>query len=195
MTRLTCFYTELDPRTRTALERYAPQSGLSVEWVETPGDQAYAKLLEERWTGEEDLILVEQDKEIFPGTLPNLMYCDQLWCACVYWIHPPPHTNLAIGGFGATKFSAAIQRQVAVSDFAGDGWAGIDRRFLDHLKVRGTTPCLHEAVLHHHVYEPRPEGTRRHVAALRAAGIVPPALYPEPADPGLLPGSYRLPGR
>lgn len=195
MTRLACFYTDLDPRAKTALEAYAPASGLSVEWVETPGDQAYAKLLDERWTGEEDLILVEQDKEIYPGTLPNLMYCDQLWCACVYWIHPVPHTNLALGGFGATRFSAELQRQVAVSDFAGDGWLGIDRRLLEFLKERGVAPCLHAPVLHHHVYEPRPEAALQHVARLQAARVLPPSIYPEPADPGLLPGSYRLPGR
>jgi hypothetical protein len=30
------------------------------------------------------------------------------------------------------------------------------------------------------------------VTALREQGLLPPALYPEPADPALLPGSYRL---
>lgn len=196
MTRLACFYTELDPRVRTALERYAPQAGLAVEWVETPGaGQAYGDALEKLWTGEDDLVLVEQDKEIYPGTLPELAGCGEPWCACTYWLFPEPHTTLCIGGFGVTKFSAQIQRRVPVEEFRGEGWLGIDRRFLDVLKPMGIGCCLHSMVTHHHVYEPRPEPLRRHVAELRAQGLVAPAMYPEPADPGLLPGSYRLLGR
>ena len=80
MTRLCCFYTRLDPRAEAALIRYAPLAGLDIEWVETPGlGTAYAEELERRWTGEDDLIVVEQDKEIFPATLQDIASCFNLW--------------------------------------------------------------------------------------------------------------------
>lgn len=199
MARLACFYGKLDPRVQQALERYAPQAGLEVEWVETPGPDrgegatdVYARELEKRWTGEDDLILVEQDKEIFADTLPDLLGCAEPWCSCTYWIYPQPHTALALGGFGVTRFSAQVQRMVSVPEFEGACQLGIDRRFLELLKPLGVGCCLHGHVVHHHVYEPRPQAVRDHVASLRAQGILPPAVYPEPADPGLLPGSYRL---
>lgn len=187
--RLACFYTNLDPRVSEALRKYAP---LDIEWVETPGSLAYARELEKRWTGEDDLILVEQDKEIFPGTLPDIMACGELWCTCTYWLFPVPHTTLCLGGFGVTKFSAAVQRLVKVPDFAGEQQQGIDRRFNDLLLSQGIGACLHNTVLHHHVYEPRPQAVRDHVARLRQKGILPPAVYPEPLAPHLLPGSYDL---
>lgn len=201
MTQLACFYRTLDPRVRAALVKHAPMSGLEVEWVETPGPDSgndagdfYARELEKRWHGEEDLIVVEQDKEIFADTLPALTSCAAPWCAATYWIYPAPHTVLAIGGFGATKFSVAIQREVKVQDFEGPHQRNIDRRFLEVLKARGIGCCLHNLVVHHHVYEPRPRAVRDHVTNLRAQGVLPPAAYPEPLDPGLLPGSYRLEG-
>lgn len=194
MTRLACFHTSLDPRTRESLERYAPQVGLDVEWVRTQGDDGvYAAELEKRWTGEDDLILIEHDKEIFPDTLPSLLACPELWCGYTYWIAPEPHTALVVGGFGVTRFSAEVQRLVPVSAFAGDSWLGIDRRFYDFLRTRHGEGChLHGHVLHHHVYEPRPAAVRMHVAVLRERGLVPPAVHPPARDPGLLPGSYRL---
>lgn len=194
MTRLACFYTNLDSRTKAALEKYAPAAGLDVEWAETPGPgMAYAGELEKRWTGEEDLILVEQDKEIFPSTLQEIASCAHPWCTCTCWVFPEPHTKLAIGAFGVTKFSAEIQRAVKVSEFAGDCQMGIDARFGILLREKhGIGACLHSLVLHHHVYEPRPEFVRRYVEKLRQEGTLPPAMYPKPPGPHLLPGSYDL---
>lgn len=193
MTRLACFYTDLDPRVETSLRKYAPQAGLDVEWVETPGlGMSYADELKKRWTGESDLIVVEQDKEIFPATLPEIMSCPELWCVCTYWLFPVPHTVLCTGGFGVTKFSAEVQRLVEVSDFSWDKQMGIDRRFQVLLQGKGIAACSHSLVLHHHVYEPRPKAVREHVENLRKNRILPPAVYPEPLGPHLLPGSYDL---
>lgn len=194
MTRLACFYNNLDPRTKASLEKYAPQVGLNVEWVDTSAtQQTYAEELEKRWTGEEDLILVEQDKELHAVCLPSLMSCGEHWCGFTSWIYPEPHTVLAIGSFGCTKFSREVQRILPVSEFAGEYQQGIDRRFGDILRSRfGIGGCLHGHVVHHHVYEPRPESVRKYVIELRAQGILPPSVPPFIADPGLLPGSYRL---
>jgi hypothetical protein len=201
VTRLACLHggtyparTTLDPRVRAALELYAPLAGLETEWADTSASlQAYADELERRWDGGQDLIVVEQDKEIFPGTLPDLLGCGELWCGYTYWCLPEPFTSMAAGGFGVTRFSARVQRLVPVSAFRGEGQIGIDRRFHDYLLSHHGAIChLHGHVVHHHVYEPVPEGDRRRVQALRDAGILPPAVYPEPAGPHLLPGSHDL---
>lgn len=194
MARLACFYTTLDPRTEASLNKFAPLAGLEVEWVHTPDPgMKYADELEKRWQGEEDLIVVEHDKEIYSDTIQSLLACNDLWCGYTCWTYPEPHTALAIGGFGVTKFSAEVQRLVPVSIFAGDQQQGIDRRFYDHLKENyGTVMHLHGHVVHHHVYTPRPEAVRRHVAELREQGLIPPPSHPSAPDPGLLPGSYRL---
>lgn len=199
MARLAVFYRYLDPRAEAALRKYAP---LPVEWVETPGPDMgpgatdfYARELERRWGGEDELVLVEQDKEIGPGTIEDMLGCSELWCGYTYWMYPEPHTALAIGGFGVTRFSAQVRKMLAVPEFEGVCQKGIDRRFYDLLAERhGAVMHIHGHVLHHHVYEPRPKAVRCHVAGLRGRGLLPPAMYPEPADPGLLPGSYRLEG-
>lgn len=203
MTRLVCLYggtypapATLDPRTERALRTYAPQYGLEVEWVDTSENlQVYADELEKRWTGEEDLIVVEQDKEIHPSCLPTLLECDQWWCGYTFWQNPIPHTSLVIGGFGVTRFSAECQRAIPVSAFRGEGQVNIDRRFYDYLISHyGLGIHLHGFVVHHHVYEPRPLSVRQHVDRLREQGLLPPAMYPEPLAPHLLPGSYDLTG-
>lgn len=186
----------LDPRVKAAVERWAPEAGLTPEWVDTHDDlQIYADELEKRWTGTEPVIVVEQDKEPHGACFPVLLNCDAPWCGYTFWQGPVPHTSLVLGGFGVTKFSPWAQREIPVSEFRGESQIGIDRRFYDCLMRRGYGCCLHGHVIHHHVYEPRPEKLRERVAELRAQGLVDPAAYPEPADPGLLPGSYRLPGR
>ena len=178
MTRLVCMYggtypkdSVLDPRVKAALEKYAPQAGLQVEWVDTSSDlQVYADEMEKRW-GQEDLIIVEQDKEIHTACLPSLMSCGEPWCGYAFWACPVPHTTLVVGGFGVTKFSAGIQRKVPVSVFRGDSQVGIDRRFYEYLLVNfGKVCCLHGHVVHHHVYEPRPKAVRDHVENLRRIG-------------------------
>lgn len=200
MARLLCMFgatypaeATLDPRVRTALEKYAPQAGLEIEWIDTHDDlQIYADELEKRWLGTEPVIIVEQDKEIFSDTLAPLLACDEPWCGFTFWQNPVPHTSLVLGGFGVTKFSPWVQRLIPVSAFRGPNQVGIDRRFYDELLKHGYGHHIHGHVVHHHVYEPRPESVRRHADKLRRDGLIAPAIYPEPADPGLLPGSYRL---
>lgn len=199
MTHLICMYggtfpvkSVLDPRVKASLEKYAPQVGLEVEWIDTTDSfQIYADEMEKRWTGEEDLIIVEQDKEIHASCLPVLMACGEPWCGYAFWQNPEPHTTLVIGGFGVTKFSAEVQRVISVSAFRGETQVGIDRRFNDYIMMAiGKGCCLHGNVVHHHVYEPRPLAVRMHVEKLREEGILPPAVYPKALAPHLLPGSY-----
>ena len=202
MARLVCMYggtypvrsPGLDPRVKAALEKLAPAAGLEVEWVDTSSDlQIYADEMEKRWTGEEDLIIVEQDKQPFPGQIEAMIGCPEPWCGYTFWQNPVPHTSLVLGGFGVTRFSSEVQRLVPVSAFRGVWQVNIDRRFYDYLIRNHGTGChLHGHVLHHHVYEPRPRAVRDHVVQLRERGLLPPAVYPEPDAPHLLPGSYDL---
>lgn len=200
MTRLLVMYgatfpqpATLDPRVKAAVERWAPAAGLQPEWIDTSSDlQVYADELDKRWLGVEPVIIVEQDKEPHGACFPTLLACDALWCGYTFWQSPVPHTVLTLGGFGVTKFSPQVQKLIPVEAFRGEGQIGIDRRFSDELITHGYGCHLHGHVLHHHVYKPRPQMVRDHVAELRAQGLVDPAAYPEPPDPGLLPGSYRL---
>lgn len=201
MTRLVCMYgatypaeATLDPRVQAALDRCAPAAGLETEWIDTHGSQQiYADEMEKRWHGTEDLIIVEQDKEPFPGQLEAMAGCPEPWCGHTCWAFPEPHTTLSLGGFGVTRFSAQVQTWFPVSAFRGDTQVGIDRRFADYLLWNHGYGChLHGHVVHHHVYEPRPEPVRRYVTWLREQGLVPPSVAPPAPDPGLLPGSYRL---
>lgn len=195
--RVACFYRTLDPRAEAALRNYSP---VPVDWVETPGPDIgpeakdfYARELEKRWDGTDDLMLVEQDKEIGPNTLRDMDGCPELWCGYTYWMYPEPHTALSIGGFGAARFSSRVREMVSVAEFEGHFQKGIDRRFYDIVKERyGVVMHIHGHILHHHVYEPRPQSIRIHVAMLRARGILPSSDAPPVFDPGLLPGSYRL---
>lgn len=189
--RLCCFYNTLDPRTEISLVKYS--HGLEVEWVDTSGSQGeYARQLEERWGTGEDLMLVEQDKEIYPATVPECLNCPEPFCSYTSWVNPVPHTTLSIGSFGVVKFSAWVQGKIPVACFAGLQQRGIDRRFYDIALSMGIPAHLHGHVVHHHVYEPRPQAVRDRVAQLRAEGFLAPAIYPEPVGPHLLPGSYDL---
>lgn len=195
MMRIRVFYCDLEPRCAAALERFAP----GAVYVDTSASlRSYGEELEKLWTGEDDLVLIEQDKEITGDVLPQFSACSEPWCAFTYWIYPEPHTNLVIGGFGVTKFSAAVQKLIPYGLW-GPGprkeWQGIDARFYKVAVEKYGIGChLHGHVVHHHVYPPRPAAVRDHVARLRQAGVLAPAVYPEPPAAHLLPGSYDLNG-
>lgn len=189
--RLCCFYNTLDPRTEVSVLKHS--HGHEVEWVDTSSDQgAYARELAGRWGQGEDIILVEQDKEIYPATIPECLACGEPFCSYTSWIYPVPHTTLSIGSFGVVKFSAWVQEKIPVSWFAGEQQRGIDRRFYDIALSMGIPAHLHGHVVHHHVYEPRPVAVRERVARLREQGYLAPAVYPEPEAPHLLPGSWDI---
>lgn len=128
--------------------------------------------------------------------LESMVGCRELWCGLTYWLLPEPDTGLALSGFGVTRFSPRLQGLVSVRDFAGSEQAGIDRRLQEFLMANhGTKMHIHGHTLHHHVYEPAPADYRQRITGMRAQGLLPPAMAPAAADPGLLPGSYRLEGR
>lgn len=194
MARIACFYKNLDPRTEASVKKYAREVASSIDWVSTPDPgMAYARELEKRWTGESDLFLVEEDKEVYPRMLKSMLNCQELWCGYAYWANPEPETALLLAGFGLTRFSARLQSLVPVKVFAGDRQRGIDTRLLAHLMANyGAKMHIHGYTVHHHAYDPPDEALLRRIEQMRKAGLFPPSLVPSSPEPGVLPGSYRL---
>lgn len=103
--RILCCYATLHPATADALSRFAPDA----ELVDVAGDDGdYWRAIMSRWTGEDDLLIVEHDIEIHAGVLPQLEACREPWCVFPY----PLNGYMADRCLGCTRFSATLQRQV-----------------------------------------------------------------------------------
>lgn len=157
--RVLCCQVSPHPDAMAALERYAPQA----ELPDVRGDNyAYWREIAARWTGESDLIIIEQDIEIGPDTVRELEECNQDWCCFAY---PIFRTRVRLRlGLGCTKVSAAAQRKVTPEAIAegfklcaqckGKGcWWHLDGRIATMLKRAGLFPHVHGDVQHHHDYE------------------------------------------
>ena len=109
--RVLCAYSNLRPRTRKALEQYAPQA----DFVDVSGDDlAYWRAICERWTGEDDLLVVEHDIEIHDQVIPEFEACGEPWCSFAYKLWEPD--VWCYNALGCTKFSAALQREVSTGE-------------------------------------------------------------------------------
>jgi hypothetical protein len=97
----------LYPSAIRALQAYAP----GFELVDVSGDDyAYWGQIRARWTGEKDLVLVEQDVEITADVLPGFIGCPSPWCTFRYryWRTWPPSADAC----GCTRYSARLQREI-----------------------------------------------------------------------------------
>ena len=157
--RILACYTNMHPAAAKALADFAPQA----EFVDVTGDEhAYWREIRSRWTGDEDLIIVEQDVEIAEGVIESLAGCGRDWCCYAYRIF---RTRVRLrDGLGCTKFSAALQRKVnprrIAEGFAlcknckGQGcWYHLDCRISGLLREDGLKPHVHGDVTHHHAYD------------------------------------------
>lgn len=142
-----------------ALAKYAPQA----EVIDVTGDNyAYWDNIRERWTGERDLIIIEQDIEITEATISSMESCSQDWCCYAY---PIFRTKIRLRvGLGCIRISAAAQRKITPEKIAesftdcaqcrGKGcWWHLDGRIATMLKRGGFFPHVHGDVIHHHDYE------------------------------------------
>jgi hypothetical protein len=131
--------------------------------VDVTGDDfAYWRAIRERWTGEQDLVVIEHDIEIGPGTVASLEGCGEDWCVFAYDIFG---CKRLVNALGCTKFSAALQRAVPPDDVAalfshcghchGEGcWWHLDNYLAIALGNAGFTPHVHGDVAHLHDYGP-----------------------------------------
>lgn len=170
MTRVLCCYTPRQPRDdgRYHLHSSQPDGLASVrlhapqaELVDVTGDEyAYWREIRARWQGTEDLIVIEHDIQVGPGTVASLEGCDRAWCCFAYDIFGCKRLDTALG---CTRFSAALQRTVSLSKvedlFSGCAscqgrgcWWHLDNYLATVLLRDGFSPHVHGDVAHLHDY-------------------------------------------
>lgn len=123
--KIICCYRSMEERSAIALAKYAPET----EMINTSSSiYDYPNAVAERWTGEEDLVVIEEDKEITAEVIPAFKGCNHLWCSFDYHIYPPEFRRYVKIGLGCARYSAEIQRMVDPSEFMdsrddpGWGW-------------------------------------------------------------------------
>lgn len=171
MARILCCYTRGDPihdgrfhlhnaraDAMESIRQHAPQADM----IDVSGDDfAYWREISARWTGGQDLITIEHDIQIAPGTVPSLEACDQDWCVFAYDIFGCKSLDNALG---CTRFSAALQRAVpsarVAASFAhcpncqGRGcWWHLDSYLAETIRQAGFVPHVHGDVPHLHDYD------------------------------------------
>ena len=151
--------------TYNALTKYTPLG--SLEMVETGYDvSAYWWELRRRWSGEDDLMIVEQDNVIDAEVVPSFQECMEPWCAFEY-LGPPGMDVDGTGegrilrkSLGCTRFSAQLMNDVpaeTISDKDYFVWHLLDMRISRMLEMRGYAPHVHGEVKHCHRYDMDPQ--------------------------------------
>jgi hypothetical protein len=154
----------LKSKTRDSLVFYGGLNDrCTVDFVDVSGDPRkggltnYWHAIRERWTGEEDLVTIEQDNVVTAETLPSFEACENDWCCYAYggpeWV--PERSRRMIYSLGVTKFSASLQRQFPHERIAGDYLAYflIDERLSTMFRMAGHMPHVHGDSEHLHDYE------------------------------------------
>jgi hypothetical protein len=109
--RVLCCYTFIEPATVESLRQYA--SG--AEFIGVVGDlYGTWREIEKRWTGDEDLVIIDHDIEIHPDVLPQFRECPEEWCFFGFQAMSPGY--ILEEGFGCCRFRAELQRQVSVNE-------------------------------------------------------------------------------
>jgi len=154
---------QVHPRTADAIARYAPET----VYLENTGLDGYDENISAYWDGSDDLVVIEQDKEITDEVLPAFRRCNQDWCSFAYRNFPEPYRKRVYTGLGCSFYSATIQRLVPPSEFTGpdpawhpecklcDGkgcWRTLDTRIAVSLVKRGIVTHVHGEIAHHHEY-------------------------------------------
>ena len=109
---LFCYSNVPDARAEAAIRKYAPDA----EFVETPGLFGYNEALAERW-GQDDLIVIEGDKEITAEVIPSFAACPEPWCVYEYFTFPEPYRAKVQVGLGCARFSLECQQQIPTKCF------------------------------------------------------------------------------
>jgi hypothetical protein len=157
-----CYSSGLHPVAAKALAAYAPTAVL----VETSGLYGYGEAIASRWDGTDDLVVIEQDKEITANVIPEFENCSHDWCSFSYNVYPEPYQRKIDIGLGCVKYSAHVQNMVAPSEFlhkdfdwtpcpdcGGKGcWRYLDSRIAFALFHKGFKVHVHGHIEHHHTY-------------------------------------------
>ncbi len=162
--RVVCCYCKIQPETQRALDLYAPD----CEYVDTSATiRDYGEAIASRWTGESDLVIIEDDKEITADVLPSFEKCTSYWCSYSYMIYPEGHQHEIEIGLGCTRYSARLQQIIDKSEFMcrdqdffdpcrhceGAGcWNLLDARIAHAARCHGINVHVHGMVNHYHDY-------------------------------------------
>lgn len=160
-----CYSSRIHPKAEKALEKYAPQA----ELVHTPGLYGYNEAIAERWTGTDDLVVIEQDKEITAEVLPSFAACGLFWCSYSYKVFPRPYSREVTIGLGCTRFASTIQKIISPNEFLGPDpqmlatcpdcngkgcWRYLDSRIAFAVMNARLAVHVHGHIEHHHEYPP-----------------------------------------
>lgn len=145
-----CAYTDLHPAARSALLEYAPE----VRFVDvTDNEFGYRDAIAARWTGVEDLLLVEHDIEIHKNVFRSLGSCANPWC-----VFPYQHMTLdnwLDRGLGCTRFSANLQMAIPFEEILSSpapvpgSWRHLDGQIAETLEGHGIERCVHHPPVTH----------------------------------------------
>lgn len=131
----------LHPRTARGLRLNCPPAWL--EMIDTSGSPTdYWDALKEHWTGEDDLVVIEQDIEIHEEVLPSFIKCRQPWCSFAYFLRVGQMSCPLGESLGCTKFSAELQQMVPADLIIPDGrhpWFGLDITMNLAIRKRATS--------------------------------------------------------
>lgn len=132
-----------------------------VELLDFTGNEfAYWQAIYERWTGEEDIIVLEQDIEITPDVISSFENCERLWCTfefdAIWRPHPSAESEPRVirDALGCARFRAEAQRRTPMTGPWSQKipWRILDRHMSVLLRVHGMEPHVHGKVRHHHSY-------------------------------------------
>lgn len=157
-------YIEQEVHSLWALRKYAPKA----ELVDTSGSiWAYNEAIEKYWNGKEDLVVIEQDKEITHQVLPSFAKCKKPWCSYSSYIYPKAMNVEVAFGLGCVRYSASLQQMVDTSEFIckddpvwkqcqlcdGKGcWKYLDARIAGAIRKYDVDVHCHGHVKHYHDY-------------------------------------------
>ncbi len=142
-------------RTKAFLLENAQALDFVVEVIHeaTVDDYDYENIVAQAWTGERDLIILEQDLVPTMKMIESLATCSHFACAQAYKINYGPHRDFVhrtdrdttsrliregdewahIAGLGLTRFSAQLQREVPAKSWPHSRWNMLDAQISDHL--------------------------------------------------------------
>jgi hypothetical protein len=155
----------MEERSLVALEKFAPQ----VELIDTSNSiYDYNEAIASRWTGKEDLVVIEHDKEITADVIPSFSACSCYWCSYSYFIYPKIMEREVEIGLGCARYSAKLQKLIDPKEFlcedpvifgmsceicGGKGcWKFLDARMANTIRGHGINVHCHGRINHHHDY-------------------------------------------
>jgi hypothetical protein len=154
--QIACFYTSLHPACKATLP-----PGTELVWTGL-GDDAYWNEISKRWTGWDDLLIIEHDMELHDEVVPQLEACKSDWCVFPYEYGPGwPDAPLITQALGCTKFSAELQREFTTERIAATVskadhmppeplWHYCDLYIRRALTRAGLKECQHRPLVTHH---------------------------------------------